>query len=277
MNRKIEPGLGRVVPTVGLAALILAPAVAAQSASDVLETAMNRYAERVAGVENYTVVQEAMGFTATSYYVKKMVDGRPFFELQSQYGEGEPETGPGEFYNEFGKLVDRASSEGTATVDGHECHVVTVDDFSGLDFGGDEEDQQFKPRKGTFYLDSDDYVLRKMVMEGDMDDGDQMRPVTMEALFQDYQEVESMLHPFRTTLTIHGMQGAVSEEELQQARQALEEMEKRLDEMPESQRSMMESMLKSQMEQLRNIVDSGQMQITMQVKDLKVNAGPPQN
>lgn len=277
MNRKIVPGLGRSVLAVGLVALSLAPAVAAQSAGDVLERAMERYADRVADVDNYTVVQEAMGFTATSYFVKKIVDGQPVFELQSQYGDGEPETGPGEFYNEFGKLVSRAQLEGTETVDGNRCHVVTVDDFSGLDFGGDAGDREFTPRKGTFYLDSDDYVLRKMVMEGDMESEGQKQPVTMEALFEDYQEVESMLHPFRTTLTIHGMQGAISEDELQQARQALDEMEKRLDEMPESQRSMMEGMLKSQMEQLRNIVDSGQMQITMQVKDLKVNAGPPQN
>ncbi len=47
-------------------------------------------------------------------------------------------------------------------------------------------------------------------------------------------------------------------------------------EMPESQRQMMESMMKGQLEQLEKMVESGKMEITTQVKELKVNTGPPQ-
>ncbi len=53
-------------------------------------------------------------------------------------------------------------------------------------------------------------------------------------------------------------------------------MKKQMEEMPESQRKMMESMMEGKLEQLEQIVNSGSMKIETEVKELRVNAGPPE-
>jgi hypothetical protein len=45
--------------------------------------------------------------------------------------------------------------------------------------------------------------------------------------------------------------------------------------MDEAQRKMMESMMKGQIERLEKMVESGEMNITITVKELRVNSGPP--
>jgi hypothetical protein len=46
--------------------------------------------------------------------------------------------------------------------------------------------------------------------------------------------------------------------------------------MPEAQRAMLEGMLKPQIEQLEEMLGSeGGMEMTITVKEIKVNAGPP--
>ncbi len=270
----------RRVPLTGLllSFLTLASAVpaGAQSAEGVLKTAMERFEKRMAGIDNYTIVQEVMGVEVTSYYEKQIVGGRPVLVLKDTYGGGEQDMS--EYYHGFMEVADRARLEGTEIVDGNRCHVVLIEDFSGIDFGRgtpDEEDD-FTPKIGRFLLDTDDYVIRKIYFEGDLEHEGQSRPVTMELALQDYREVGGMLHPFRTEMMISGLAAGLSDEELEEARKSLEELKQRMAEMPESQRKMMESMMKGQLEQLEQMVNSGSMQITTEVKEVRVNAGPPE-
>lgn len=269
---------GRCLLVAGLATLVAAPPAAAQSAKEILETAVERYEARMEGVDDYTVVQDAMGMELTQYYVKRTVEGRTVFEEQGSYGDAEADTDIGQFYDEFAKFADRAESAGTESVDGRECHVVRVNDFSGIDFGDedDEMEESFDPKEGTFYLDTDDYVLRKMVLDGERVTDGETVPVTMELLLQDYRDVEGMLYPFETQMSISGEAAGMSQEEIEEARRSLEELRAQMEEMPEQQRRMMESMLGSQMEQLESIVNSGMMEFTISVKELRVNSGPPQ-
>ena len=60
-----------------------APA-AAQSVADVVEDMYAAFERQVEGVQNYTLVQNVMGFVTTSYYVKETVDGRPVFRLEEE-------------------------------------------------------------------------------------------------------------------------------------------------------------------------------------------------
>ncbi len=46
--------------------------------------------------------------------------------------------------------------------------------------------------------------------------------------------------------------------------------------MPESQRKMMESMVGGQIEKLEEMVNSGNLDFTLAVKELRVNSGPPE-
>lgn len=257
-------------------ALMTVPAALPQSAEEVIETAIKRYEQRMSAVENYTLVHDIMGMEVSNYFVKRMVDGRPVFQISDAYG-GEDDDALGQMYNEFTMVADRAALHGTEPIDGKKTYVLSVDDFSGLDWGSEMGDNQvFTPKKGLFYLDSDEYILRKLIMEGEMEGEGGTSPVTMEALFQDYREVKGMLHPFRTTMTMRGVTAGMSEEEMEEARQSLEELKRQMESMPEAQRKMMESMMKDQVERLEEMVNSGNMEFTLEVKELRVNEGPPE-
>ncbi len=229
----------------------------------------------MSGVENYTVVQEVMGVEVTNYFEKRMVDGRPVFELQDKYGSGEQDE-LGDMYYAFMDVAKQAKVEGEEKIDGQDCHVLLIDDFSGLDLGQEGEDD-FEPKEGLFYLDSDDYVLRRMVMDGTIETDGQKKPVKLDAYFEDYREVDGMLHPFVMRMNMSGLQGSMSQEEIDEARKNLEEMKKQLAEMPESQRAMVEKMMGSQMENLEKMVNEGSMEFTITVKELRVNKGPPED
>ena len=262
-----------VLPTLLIALTLAAPA-SAQSAADVLQTAMSRYEDRMSGIDNYTTVIEVMGTTVTNYFEKQMVDGHPVFVLKDRSGRAE---GAGMFYNGFMEVIDRATLAGDESIDGHDCHVVNVDDFSGVDFDptSTEDEENFRPEKGTFYLDSDSYVLRRMVMDGQSNQDGKWQPITMQIDFKDYREVDGMLHPFLAEMNFTGINNTMSEEEMQEARESLEQMKKQLAEMPASQRAAVERMLGPKMEQLEEMLNSGSIQMTTEVKELKVNSGPP--
>jgi hypothetical protein len=256
-------------------ALILAPAAAAQSAANVLETAMARFEDRMSGIDNYTVVMDVMGAEVTNYFEKEMVDGRPTFVFRSQGGS--EQEGAGVYYNGFMQVADRATLEGTESVDGHDCNIVAVDDFSGIDFDPDtpDEDEDFKPTNGKFFLDTGDYLIRRLEMHGEFRNDGDWHPTTMQIDFKDYRDVDGMLYPFLLEMSVAGINNAMSDEEMQQARESLDEMKRQMAEMPEGQRAMMERMMKPRMEQLEQMLNSGNIQVTTRVKELKVNTGPP--
>lgn len=265
----------RVALLSAVLALTLAPAAAGQSAGEVIETAMARFEDRVAGIENYTVVMDVMGFEVTNYFEKEMVDGRPTFVLRDHSGAGQQSAGL--FYNGFMEVVDRANLQGRESVNGYDCFVVTVDDFSGVDFDPEtpDDEEDFRPKHGTFYLDAGDYLIRKLEMDGELLGERGWQDIAMEIDFKDYREVDGMIHPFVSEMNVAGMQNAYSEEEMQQAREELEEMKRRMAEMPEAQRAAVEQMMGPRMKEMERMLNSGTMQITTQVKELKVNTGPP--
>ncbi|HSG82061.1 MAG TPA: hypothetical protein VLC48_07420 [Gemmatimonadota bacterium] len=258
-----------------LLALTLAPVAAGQSAAEVLETAIARFDDRMAGIDNYTVVMDVMGFEVTNYFEKETVDGRTTFVLKDRSGSNQQ--GAGMFYNGFMEVVDRADLKGKESIDGYDCFVVTVDDFSGVDFDPETPDDQedFRPKHGTFFLDSGDYLIRKVEMDGEFRRDGDWQSITMEIDFKDYREVDGMIHPFLSEMNVTGMNNAMSEEEIEEARKQLDEYKRQLAEMPDAQRAAVQRMMGSRMEEVERMLNSGSMQVTTQVKELKVNAGPP--
>ena len=53
------------------------------------------------------------------------------------------------------------------------------------------------------------------------------------------------------------------------------EAKQRMEEMSESQRQMLEGMLNEQMQKLEEAANSGTMEFTLEVSELRVNEGPP--
>ncbi len=256
-----------------LLAVVLAfpPAAAAQSAKEILMTSLEEYERRMEGIDNYTTVQETMGFETSITLERTEVDGRPVFLPKGQ--EGASSGGMSNFYRMYPKIAERAELEGEALVDGEQCHVVVID-LSGLDLDqemamGDRGN--FVPKKGKLYVDTDDHLIRKMEMEGEITADGESRPMTVVTVLSDYREVEGMLYPFQLHITAIGLAAGMSEEDAEKARKGLEEMEKNLEGMDASQRAMVERMMGPQMEKLQKMLESGQFEITMITKEVRVN------
>lgn len=262
----------------------LVPA-SAQSAKQVLESAAQRYEQRMQGIENYTLVQDVMGMETTLYFEKVMVDGRPVFQIRSGRVAGhaipvDDDAGMNDPYRHFPEFTERAKYGGAQVVGGKRTHSIIVDDFTGLDFNpspvGDQQ-HGFAPRRMTMYLDVEDELLRRMEIEGDVTVGGNTAPVTTSIDFEDYRTTDGLLHYWKSTMLSEGLAEAsgMSPEERANARKQLAEMEKQMESMPAAQRQMMERMMGGQLERLREMVETGNLEVVTQVTGIRVNQGAP--
>lgn len=252
----------------------------AQSGEEIMRTALDRYEQRMDGINDYTVVQEVMGFESMTYFERREVDGHSVFVPLFQTGSGAAQRAPDNFYTDFFELAERSERKGTETLDGVSCHVIAVTDFDELDFwnpagGGDGGD--FTPETATFFVDTDDYLVRRVRMSGTSTVEGEANQVTFTADLRDYREVEGVFHPFVTDISVEGFQGPMSEEDQEQMRESFEEMRSQMDEMPDQQREMMEQMMGGQLEQMEMMLAQGSMDMTIRVSEIRVNEGPPDN
>jgi len=278
----------RILPFVAVAAasaaVLPATPVRAQSAGSVLKKALDRYESQMKGVNNYTVTMtnSMMSQPYTAYYVKKMVDGHPVFVMPEDSDKDAQAAGQwGNPYELLPKIASRARVQGHRQVDGFDTYVVQVDDLSGIDFGqeslGASQDIEVDPKSMTLYLDSKDYLVRQMHMEGTLTRDSTPNPFSMTGHLSDYRNVKGLMQPYKMTISIQGMTGAISDSDRVQAQAALQQWQQRLKNMPAAQRQAMEQMMGPQMKKMQQMLDSGTMDFTMQVTDVRVNEGPPKD
>lgn len=266
----------RVVLAV-LAALALSPlAGEAQSAREIMDTALQKYRQQTEGIQAYTVTQEVMGATITHRFVKREVEGQEVFVPADDTAGSRLPRGWGNPYQMFPALADRATLQGTTPLDGHDSWILRVDDFSGLDLESMTPEGargDFEPDSITLYVDRQRHLLRGLSMKGKMTASDSTRPISVRARFRDYREVEGMLHPFVMDVSVEGMQAALTPAERRAARQQLRDLEARMEQMSEQQREMMEGMMGPQLEKFRQMLESGTMETTVQVLNVEVERG----
>ncbi len=248
--------------------LALPSTAAAQDAEEILMTSLEEYEQRMEGIENYTTVQETMGFETELTFLRTEVEGRTVFVPKGQEEAG---GGMSNFYRIYPEIAERAELEGKESVDGEQCHVVAINDLSGLDLNQDMGQGAFVPKSGLLYVDTDDHLIRKMQMEGEITRDGQTSPMTAVTVLSDYRDVEGMLHPYLMQITASGLAAGMSEEDAANARKSLEEMEENLEGMDPNQRAMVERMMGGQMDNLRKMLESGQFEIEVITKEVRVN------
>lgn len=269
----------RAAALTGVAILLGAGHGVAQSASDVIDRMLDAYEARTEGIDNYTLVQDFMGFSATTYFVKEMVDGRPVFKLQnvSTAGMNMQDSGPGtldEIYAMGEDFKEKATYLGRETVDGRDTHVLEISDLEDTELGQQMgQDSEFRPISGRLFLDAEEYMPRRMIFEGELQNDEGVHAVTSTMDLLDYRDHEGLLVAHRTVMTIEGLGAAIDED----ARAQFEQMERELENMPPEQRRMVESMMADQLEQFRAMMEGGDesMVVEVVVSDVRVNAGPP--
>lgn len=279
-----RPGARPTTPLLLALLLLLAglapTTVVGQSAVEILQSVADRYEQRLEGIRNYTVVHEVMGMTSTSYFERgpdgdfegRIVDG-PGAGSASSFAPNSP--------GDFARMADGATYEGTETLDGRETHVIRLEDFTAFDeymeSQGMYSESEMVPESMVIWIDTERLVPLRMEMHGTMTVNGRSGAVTSTIAMEDYREVEGMLYPFATRVQTAGMAELmdITPEQMEQMRAQMEQMRAQLDRMPAAQREMMERMMGEQMEQVEQMLESGAMDMSITVTELRVNERPP--
>jgi len=126
----------------------------------------------------------------------------------------------------------------------------------------------------SLYFDDEHWVLRKMKFStmAEIEEGD-VRMIEPVIRMQDYRNINGLMIPFVTTISVHGLSEHLSEEEREQAMDALAELEKELEQIPEEQRAILEQMMGGQLDQLRQMLDEDMIEFVIEIKEVLVNVG----
>lgn len=267
--------------------LLAAPPFAAdaQSAQDIVQRVLDASERRMAGVENLTLRQDVMGVSTTTYMIKEEVDGYPVLRPHSVDAMGvdvdlmedswDVWADPRSMY---GPTMDQWVLEGTGNVDGHETWRLSLSDLELLDWDDEEmweEDAIFEADRLLLEVDRERLVPLRMEIEGEVQDEGGPKPVRMVMSFSDYRTVQGYMHPFLTVVEMDMGAAGLSDEEVREAREAMAEFQRELENMPPAQREMMERMMADQMEMFEQMLAGEGIRVEMQVTELLVNRGPP--
>lgn len=262
---------------------LTAVGASAQSVSDIVDQMYASYEAQAAGVDNYTLVQTAMGMESTTYFEKQMVDGHSVFVSRGgsvqganmNFGLGSENGAMGDIYSIGPQLVEHARYEGRESIDGSSVHVLAIDDLSQLPMVQDAapDEMEFQARNGKIFVDAELMVPRRIEFVGDATTPNGVHEVTIHIDQSDIRDVQGLLVPYHTTMEISGLQAMIDPE----MRAQLQQMEEQLAALPPQQREMMERMLGDQLEQLRQMAagNGDAMTVDVTVEDVRVNAGPP--
>ena len=250
-------------------------------AAEILEIVWQHYEQSIRDVDDYKVVTEQF----TTHYVKQFDNGRPYFVSQvetdsfwgSISGLGMHTTSPmvdADFFSTevFEHLKQNAVYAGSENIDGLNTHVIFLEDMRVFMDAFDDVDEPMGQLR--LYFDNEHWVLRQMKFsaEAEIEEG---RVQVIEPLvrMKDYRNINGMMIPFETSISVHGLTEYLSDAEREEAQRALLEFERELEQMPAQQRQMLEQMMSGQLEQLRNLLQEDSIEFFIRVKEVKVNTG----
>lgn len=270
--------------------LIGVPSIStADDARAILETAHQKQLQRWTGVEAYLVEQslmgnrtqtlfqrteleDASGGTRTAFLpVSSGLPGKCMGDLQKAFGgAGGSQMSATSDPQAMRRFMDSARLVGTETVDGRAAYHLHVDDLGEVQKADGNE---YRIHTIDLWLDSKEYVPLRMLMEGTMVSGRETRPITIENVQTDYRTVpgSTMYESFKQTMQINGMMDAEQQAQMREAQAKMEQFEQQLADMPAGQRKMMEKMMGSQLEMVKNMAAGGGLQTEIITQSIVVN------
>ena len=261
------------------------PALAAD-AQEIIDKVVTLQEERREGVDRYIVEQEAMGYVSKITFERTTVtgpDGEPVDTFRMvlpdemmQQGE-DPVMSQDDFEDMAQEAVysiaafsESAELVGTETVDGRKAYHLVAENLERT--RSFAENQEFTLQTINAWIDADEYVPLKLVMDGTMDTDGTPRPVTIETIERDYRTVpgSNMYEPYQQVMRLTGEMADETKRQMEEARAQLEEFDKQMAEMPESQRNMMMNMMGEQIEMMRKMAAGDGIEIVTTVRSITV-------
>ncbi len=242
--------------------LAVAAPLRAQSASEILKEAADRYSEAFDQIDNMKMVIRPEGAfaafeTMTTYYEKVEENGTSRFRSKSTFAGGmadmmndaAAQAAPPDMMSMnammYEKLAEHATYTGREDMDGFDTFVLQVDDLTPLMEemnGGPAAGGEAAYRDAMLYIDADEYVLRRMkfTLEAEPQPGAGKRRMGMEMNMSDYKKVGPMFYPHRMVMVMDNPMTTEERAEMQAQRMQIEAM---LDQVPEGQRESLRKML----------------------------------
>lgn len=170
------------------------------------------------------------------------------------------------------KVFANAEVVGTETVNGKSAWHIRSED---VNLTQTSDGQEFTIQDVNVWIDEGDCVPLMFRMEGEAKVEGEARDIFMEKVDTDWRTVEgtNLLLPFTQTMRMGGVLTPEEQAQMEEARKQMAEFEKQMAEMPASQRAMMERMMGGQMEQLKNMIETGMFEMQFRVLDVRVNEG----
>ena len=251
----------------------------AEDARSIVDKVLELQEERREGVTRYTVEQSVMGQRLEVVFERVTVtgpDGKPVDTFQVRMPDGfagaEGEMSREDFdemsqnaVDTIHDLAEQAQLVGTEQVDGRDAFHLAARDINRVEDIG--MDGTFTMNGIDVWVDTDKYVPLRMVMNGVMNTDGNDRPITMDILQQDYRDVpgSTMYESYRQVMRMNGEMSDEMKAQMEQARAGLEEFEKQMASMPESQREMMMNMMGDQVEMMRKLAAGDGLEIITEV------------
>ncbi|MCC5942980.1 MAG: hypothetical protein JJU37_15660 [Balneolaceae bacterium] len=268
-----------------LTALIstLSVALFAQSPADILERMISEHSNSLSNVETMMVITTMEGLIETdepdtTYYRKVTMDNGMLSMQPVTSASDVPSTNVHDFNTNFDALVENASYEGTETIDGYSTHVLLIEDISSLYRGATSglEDtpvtQEGEAMRGRLYIDSNNYVLRRMSFEMQFSEE---YTGSYDINFKDYRDVNGMPYSFLAEMVIDGISEQFSAEDLAQARQGLQEAREQIDNASGMQRRILERTLRGTIDRLETMLEEGGMSMRLITHTVETNVTIP--
>lgn len=170
------------------------------------------------------------------------------------------------------EAVNQIRFEGAIQTGNNLAYRLTLDD-PGLRESL-ESGQEFQVDRIQRLIHVDYLTDFKTRINGTLTDRGETREVFMEREFGDFRWLPGtqLYYPFRSTSRIGGILNEEEMEQMSEAAESLDEVERQMAAMSPRERQQMEQMMGPRIEQLRNMVDSGVFEFTQITKRVIVNA-----
>jgi len=294
-------------------AVFLTASASAQDAESVIETMQEKQLERWQDVDLYMVEQSVLGFPVQNWMRRTEVetedgDTQTFFlpissssplpgqcentlELtQAELDDFTASAGmPGG--NESGdaqeagssmtaytagymlKFTETAELVGTEDVDGRSTYHLRSEDVDQVQ--PMMEGEEYRTDAVNMWIDSEEYVPRRMLIEGTVTSAEGSRPMTIEMTLSDYRNVpgSNLYEAYAQSMQMTGMLNAEQEEQMRESQAQMAEFEQSMADMDPGQRAVMEQMMGGQLETLRQLASGGGFDVSLQTDRIVPN--PP--
>ncbi|MFO7891936.1 MAG: outer membrane lipoprotein-sorting protein [bacterium] len=247
------------------------------TADEIMKNMLESYEKQMKGIKDFTIISEVVegevdsGSTEIEYSKKAEINGKTVYKRREEMSDSDDITiydgeyewewhvGEGVTKNKIDhdpvsfisrenlKKID-AEFIGSEVIAGEKTYVIRINNMIDFMSFSPEEKEMMKSVKAKGWIDTDDWVIRKieMFMEGDRGS---MKIVMS---LSDYRNIDGMLVPFKET--------SETTTEL-----SPEMIQKQLQQIPEQYRKQAEEQMEAQM---------GKKQISVtKVKEVKVNTG----